>query len=241
MVSQLPHPLPQLTFKINNFLSSDYNYERATDGSCELVKGLSPPDHSLECKKNPAQTHYYLPTGYRRIPLSTCEGGRELELTSTAKACPGHEEDWEKQKAAHGLGGFWLFVLVVLLPCAIAGSVGYWVYTHWDGGMKVGSIRLGGGPDGGGAFHSEQPWIKYPVAALAGLVAIAAAVPLLVRSLWRSVSGLWGGGRGRYSGLGDGRAYTTRNSFARGRGEYAVVDPDEDELLGEDEEEDERT
>lgn len=108
--------------------------------------------------------------------------------------------------------------------------------------MKVGSIRLGGGDGSGrGAFDSEQPWIKYPVAALAGLVAVVAAVPLLVRSLWRSVSGRFGsGGRGRYSGLGEGRAYTTRNSFARGRGEHAVLDPDEDELLGEDEEEDER-
>ncbi|KAL8783447.1 MAG: hypothetical protein Q9195_009389 [Heterodermia aff. obscurata] len=217
----------------------DYNYERGTDGSCQLVSGLPPPDHSLQCKENPEQTHYYLPTGYRRIPLTTCEGGKEFDIAED-KSCPGHEADWEKEKASHGLSGFWLFVLVVLLPVGLAGSVGYWVYTHWDGGMRVGSIRLGSGADSGGAFDADRPWIKYPVAALAGTVAVVAAVPLLVRSLWRSVTGRGGGG-GRYSGLGDGnRAYTTRNSFARRRGEYASVDPDEDELLGEDDEEDER-
>lgn len=105
--------------------------------------------------------------------------------------------------------------------------------------MKVGSIRLGPGPSSsssGGVFDGERPWIKYPVAAVAGVIAVLGAVPLLVGSVWRSVSGLWGGSRGRYSGLGTPRTYTSRNSFARGRGEYAVVDPDEDELLGEDEE-----
>ena len=125
-----------------------------------------------------------------------------------------------------------MFILVVVLPVTIAGSVGYWVYSHWDGGMKVGSIRLGGTPS---SSSGEAPWIKYPVAVVAGVVAVVAAVPLLVTSAWRSISGLWGGSRGRYSGLGTPRTYTTRNSFARGRDDYAIVDPDEDELLGEDE------
>ena len=107
--------------------------------------------------------------------------------------------------------------------------------------MKVGSIRLGSGPSSssGGIFDSERPWIKYPVAAVAGVIAVLGAIPLLAGSAWRSISGLWGGSRGRYSGLGgQPRTYTTRNSFARGRGDYAVVDPDEDELLGEDDEDD---
>lgn len=103
--------------------------------------------------------------------------------------------------------------------------------------MKVGSIRLGSGPSSGGS--GEQPWIKYPVAAVAGIIAVLGAIPLLAASVWRSVSGLWSGSRGRYSGLGGApRTYTSRDSFARGRGQYAVVDPDEDELLGEDDDED---
>ena len=52
----------------------------------------------------------------------------------------------------------------------------------------------------------------------------------------------WGfgsGGRGAWSRVGGGAGpFTTRDSFARGRGDYAVVDEDEGELLGEDSDED---
>lgn len=235
-------PLLIIMFVIRNGANlghSDFNYEYASDGSCQKVPDLPDPDHSLQCKENPDQTFYYEITGYRRIPLTTCQGGRELQ--SSKFPCPGHEEDFEKEKAKAGIGGFWLFILVVVLPITIASAGGYWVYRNWNGGMQVGSIRLGSGPSSGsgGAFDSEQPWIKYPVAAVAGVIAVVGAIPLLLGSVWRSVSGLWGGSRGRYSGLGgQPRTYTTRNSFARGRGDYAVVDPDEDELLGEDEDED---
>ena len=60
-----------------------------------------------------------------------------------------------------------------------------------------------------------------------------AAVPLLVGSLWKSVSGHFGG-----RGFGGSRTYTSRGSFARSRGDYAIVDPDEGELLGDDSDED---
>ncbi|KAL9601360.1 MAG: hypothetical protein Q9219_002536 [cf. Caloplaca sp. 3 TL-2023] len=200
----------------------DYNFEPAKDGSCRLVAGLAPPDHSKICKDEPDRISYFEPTGYRRVPLSRCQGGNELEkFESKEVPCRGHEKDFE---AAHrGLSGFWIFVLGVLLPVGVAGSVGYWVWRNWDG--KFGRIKLGGDA-GGSAFDAERPWVKYPVAAVAGIVAVLAAAPLLVGSLWRWGTGLFGGGRGRY---------TTRGSFARGRGDYAVVD--EDELLGEDEDE----
>lgn len=110
----------------------------------------------------------------------------------------------------------------MLFPVLVASAVGYWVWTHWDG--KFGRIRLGSPGEPGGLFDANQPWISYPIMAVAGVVAVAATVPMLLGSLWRWATGLWGrGGRGRY---------TTRGSFARGRGDYAVVDPDEDELLG---------
>lgn len=79
------------------------------------------------------------------------------------------------------------------------------------------------------SFDSEAPWIKYPVLVIAGLVAAVQAAPLLVSSLWRSASTALGVGRNR--------RFTTRDSFARGRGDYAVVDEDEGELLGEDSDE----
>lgn len=198
---------------------SDYNFETASDGSCQLVEGLSPPDHSQICRDNLNQASYFEPTGYRRVPLSECESGRELEkYTPAERPCPGHEKDF--LEARRGLSGFWLFVVAVLLPAGVASAVGYWVWQNWD--AKFGRIRLGADTSGG-----DQPWISYPIMAISAVVAVIAAIPLLAGSLWRSVSGLFGGGR----------RYTTRSSFARGRGDYAVVDPDEDELLGEDEDE----
>lgn len=152
--------------------------------------------------------------------MTNCEGGRELEkLEAKEHACSGHEKDFEEKR--RGLSGFWLFVVAVLIPAGVGTAVGYWVWTNWD--IKFGQIRLGA--DGTGV---ERPWLAYPIMAIATVVAGLAAVPLIFSSLWRSVSGLFGDG---------GRRYTTRSSFARERGDYAVVDPDEDELLGDDDDE----
>lgn len=155
--------------------------------------------------------------------MDTCSGGRELEFSSTAHPCPGKKEEFEKKRG--GLGGVGLFFAVVI-PIGVAAGAGYWVWRNWDG--KFGRIRLGeGGGVGMGSFNKDSPWIVYPVAALSGLVAVMSAIPLLASSLWRTVS----------SRFGRGQRYTTRSSFARGRGNYAVVDPDEDELLGDDDDE----
>jgi photosystem II stability/assembly factor-like uncharacterized protein len=194
----------------------DYNYETASDGSCQLVPGLEPPDHSKACARDPKKISYFEPTGYRKIPLSQCQGGKELEFTGTERPCPGHDKDFAERH--RGLSGFWLFVVAFLFPVAVATAVGYWVWKNW--GQQFGRIKLGAEP--GGTFDTDNPWISYPIMAISALVAVMAAAPLLVSSLWRSARGAWGGGR----------RYTTRSSFARGRGDYAVVDPDEDELLG---------
>jgi len=78
-------------------------------------------------------------------------------------------------------------------------------------------------------FDDEAPYIKYPVVVIAGVAAVAQAIPLLVTSLWRSASNAMG--RGQTA------RFTTRDSFARGRGDYAVVDDDEGELLGDESDE----
>lgn len=79
------------------------------------------------------------------------------------------------------------------------------------------------------SFDGEAPYIRYPVLVVAGIVAVAQALPLLASSLWRSAS--------TAIGRGSGRRFTTRDSFARGRGDYAIVDEDEGELLGEESDE----
>lgn len=185
-----------------------------------MIPGLTLADPKAVCAQGAKE--WWDNTPYRKIPLSTCEGGNEFDKTGEVHACPGFEEEFEQK---HGISGFGIF-LAVVIPFAAAGGIGYYVWRNWDG--KFGRIRLG---EGGGGFDSDAPWIKWPVAAISGLVAVIAAIPLLVGSVWRFAAGRMGGGYG-------GRTYTSRSSFARGRGDYAVVDPDEGELLGEDSDED---
>lgn len=178
------------------------------------------------CKED-GVTQWYEPTGYRRIPISTCVGGRELEhIESKAHPCPGHEDEFEKKHP--GISGVGIFFAIVI-PLLVASGAGYWVWRNWDG--KFGRIRLG--DHGGSVFDAGSPWVKYPIMGVAVVVAVAVAIPDVVGRIWRFVGARtgWSGGAGA-----TGR-YTTRSSFTRGRGDYAEVDDDEGELLGSDSEE----
>lgn len=216
---------------------SDYNYELDEFGACHLVPGLQPLSLNEWCKENPDAVEYYEPTGYRRLPLTTCVGGREFDKASDSHPCPGHEEEYEKAHA--GISGAGLFFAIVL-PFAAAGAIGWYAWRNWS--SHFGQIRLGeqgsGGGFGRGALDSDQPWIRYPVIAVSAVVAVVAALPLVASALWRTARGAterWTGrgGGGGWSRLGGGnRRFTTRDSFSRGRGDYAIVDEDEGELLG---------
>lgn len=217
MVSNAP---PRMAIADILTMTSAYNYERQPGGECVLIQGLDLADPKAVCSQGAKE--WWDPSPYRKIPLSTCDGGNEYDHMGDVHPCPGFEDEFEKK---HGISGFGLFMAIVL-PFAAAGAIGYYAWRNWDG--KFGRIRLG---ESGGAFDSESPWVKWPIAAISGLVAVVAAIPMLVGSLYRMVAGRMGGGYG-------GRTYTSRSSFARGRGDYAVVDPDEGELLGEDSDED---
>ncbi|CAG8216318.1 unnamed protein product [Penicillium salamii] len=191
----------------------DYNYEMQKDGSCGLVPGLPKPDHITQCTADPERVEYWEPTGYRRIPQTTCQGGLTLDQ-DVSHPCPNKEEEYNKK---HGISGVGLFFAIVI-PILVAVAVGWYVYTHWDG--KFGQIRLGE------SSSSSRDALAIPVAIIAGVVAVAQAVPLLVSSLFRSAGGLFKRGQ---------RPYATRGSFAARRGDYSHVVDDEDELLGPDE------
>nr|POF26385.1 vacuolar protein sorting/targeting protein 10 [Quercus suber] len=210
----------------------DYNYEKQSDGSCDLVPGRERPNPEDACARDPTLTEYHAITGYRRIPITTCEGGKELDSTLQVFPCPNHLPEFKKN---HGISGVGLF-FAITLPIAAAAAIGYWVYKNWD--RKFGRIRLGA--DGGGRasdpFDRNAPWVKYPIMALSGIFAVLAALPMVVGSLWHVVSTRFGRSRAG-AGAFARQPYTSRNSFARGRGDYAIVDPDEDELLGESEDE----
>lgn len=214
----------------------DYNHERQPDGICTLVEGEPLPDPKQVCYDNPNVTEYYEVTGYRRIPQTTCQGGLELNMTPRTHPCPDHEDDWNK---AHRISGVGLFFAIVL-PVAAASAAGWYVWRNWDG--KFGRIQLGDGAAGsriglGGAFERDAPWIKYPVLAISAVAAVVVAIPMVVSTIWRTLSTRFGGRGGRYSSYGGSRPYTSRGSFQRGRGNYAVIDPDEGELLGDESEE----
>lgn len=235
--------IPLQGAQTNHILNSDYNFEPLTDGSCGLVPGLPPPDHSLLCTEDPSAVEFFEPTGYRRIPLTTCQGGRELDH-SVSHPCPNHEDQYERRHS--GLGGFAIFVIIIVCLGA-AGAAGYWVWSQGIVGRQFGQIRLGEsmGGSGGSAFERDSPLVTIPVAIVAGAVAVAKALPLLGMSLWRSARGYvpvggGSGGGGRFGGVGRGsqQPYASRGAFAARRGEYVGVVEDEDELLGDDLDED---
>lgn len=181
------------------------------------------------CRENPDQIEYWEPTGYRRIPLTTCEGGLSLDHV-TSKPCPNKEKEYQEK---HGISSVGLFFAIVI-PIGLAAAAGYYVYTRWDG--KFGQIRLGENlGESEGLFSRDSPLITVPVAVIAGTVAVIQALPLLAMSLWRSVSGYV-----RLPGRRGGpRPYATRSAFAARRGDYTSVVDDEDELLGADDFDDE--
>lgn len=123
----------------------------------------------------------------------------------------------------------------VVIPIGLAAGIGWWVYTNWNG--KFGQIRLGESP----SIDNDAPWVKYPVIALSAVIAVVSAMPLVASAMWRSATSAYervsGGSRGNWLSGGGNRRFTTRDSFARGRGDYAIVDDDEGELLGDDSDE----
>ncbi|KAI1770918.1 Oligoxyloglucan reducing end-specific cellobiohydrolase [Hypoxylon cercidicola] len=212
----------------------DYNFEMDKHGQCKLVDGLQPLDPEQVCRENPDEFEYFEPSGFRRIPLTTCKGGFEADKVLESHPCPGHEEEFERKRGASGVAIFF----AVVIPICFASLAGWWVYRNWQ--SKFGQIRLGEQT----GLDSDAPWIKYPVVAVSAVVAVIGALPLLLGSLWRSASSALGrfksrDGGGRYSWLrgSSQRRFTTRDSFARGRGDYAIVDEDEGELLGDDSDE----
>lgn len=183
------------------------------------------------CRDDPDAIEYHERTGLRRIPLTTCKGGTfDPDNVFRSYPCPGHEEEFEKK---HGVSGVAIFFAVVI-PVIVAALAGWWVYKNWEG--KFGQIRLGEQS----SLDNDSPWIKYPVVAVSAVVAVIGALPLLVSSIWQTISSTFtklssrGDGGSRYSWLRSTgpRRFTTRDSFARGREDYAIVDEDEGELLG---------
>lgn len=122
----------------------DFNYAKAIDGTCKLIEGLQPEDHSEICKIDKNAYEYFEPTGYRKIPISTCEGGQEFDKLDPIP-CPGKEDEFQK-KRGRKLKGFGLAVVIVV-PIVVFLSAVWFVYEKGirrNGGFqRFGEIRLG--------------------------------------------------------------------------------------------------
>ncbi|KAL5615177.1 hypothetical protein BROUX41_005234 [Berkeleyomyces rouxiae] len=214
----------------------DYNFEMDKHGQCSLVPGREPQSAKDFCSANPDAVAFYKPSGYRRIPLTTCVGGEEFDKVNAPVACSGHEEEFKK---VHRTSGIVLF-FAILIPVGIAVAAGVWVHRNWH--RKFGQIRLGemAYDDDDDEYGLGAPWVRYPVIAISATVAVLSTLPMTVQGLWRSATSAYqrvSGGSGSSSGSSgaDGFGaprFTTRDSFSRGTTDYGIAEDDERELFG---------
>ena len=129
------------------------------------MEGLQPISAEQYCAENPDEIEFYEPSGFRRIPLTTCKGGIEMDKTRTAHPCPGHEEEFERRRGVSGVAIFF----AVVIHIAFASVAGWWVWRKWQAaGGHFGQIRLGEQS----SLDNEAPWIKYPVIAVSAVAAV---------------------------------------------------------------------
>ncbi|KAG5518984.1 hypothetical protein PMAC_002515 [Pneumocystis sp. 'macacae'] len=188
----------------------DYNYERISNGTCQLVEGLDPPNHLDECKKYDL-IEYYRPTGYRRIPLTTCQGGKELDKDNSPIPCPGKETEYRKLRKR--LGGFKLF-FIIISPFIIVILSGYCMWTLYKDRF-LGQIRLG---------EDETPsgWIQYPIILINKIIDSFFIIPVVINYIKTAIVSLFS----------DSPRFRTRNSFSRNN--YSILLPNSPEFLYDD-------
>nr|CAI6770505.1 CMF_HP1_G0049150.mRNA.1.CDS.1 [Saccharomyces cerevisiae] len=121
----------------------DYNFYKASDGTCKLVKGLSSANGADICKKEPDLIEYYDSSGYRKIPLSTCKGGLKLDAHLAPHPCPGKEKAF-REKYPINTGAYALVFVTILLVIFFAAWFVYNRGIRRNGGFsRFEEIRLG--------------------------------------------------------------------------------------------------
>ncbi|KAM9939886.1 hypothetical protein OXX80_000677 [Metschnikowia pulcherrima] len=197
----------------------DYNYFRDLDGTCKLVKGLTPQDRKQQMCSKPDTFEYFEPTGYRKIPLSTCVGGKTFDSWD-ARPCPGHEKEFNKK---HGRNfTFGKLLVLILLPAAVFISATWFVYERGikrNGGFaRLGQIRLDEEDDfqpieENSVDVAVNRVVRGGIVVLAGIVAVVKTARRIDKKLLENAA---------------------RIAFGRrpGRRDYVRVPDDEDELFG---------
>lgn len=201
----------------------DYNYYRDSDGTCKLVDGLSPADRMKEMCEKEGGFQYFEPTGYRKIPLSLCVGGKGFDSLDT-RPCPGHEEEYNRYYGI-GLGGGRILG-VIFAPIVI--FIAAFLFASWfvyergirrNGGFeRLGQIRLDDDDDfqpieDNAVDVVVNKIVKGGIVAVAGTVAALKTIRKIDKAMFERISlALFGRRPGRRS--------------------YVRVPDDEDELFG---------
>jgi hypothetical protein len=148
------------------------------------------------CKEE-GVVEWFETSGYRKVPLSTCQGGLNLDrLPTKSHPCPGREDDYYKK--SRGLHG-WGLAYVILLVFGLTGVAGYIFWKRCSDG-RFGQIRLGEGD------AASQPfYIRYPLIAISGVMAAAVLLPHAIVSGWSWL-------RTKFTRQ---KRFTSRQSFAR--------------------------
>ena len=176
------------------FNCSDYNYVRGSDRSCQKVG--EPIDPMGVCKEE-GVIEWFETSGYRKVPLSTCQDGLNLDRQPTkSHPCPGKEDQY--YQGSRGLHG-WGLAYVILLTFGMAGLAGYIFWKRCADG-RFGQIRLGEGDASSHPFY-----IRYPLIAISGIMAAAVLLPDVIVSGWKWL-------RVKFARQ---RRFTSRQSFAR--------------------------
>lgn len=111
----------------------DFNYYRDSEGICRLIPGFSPPDHSLQCQDDPRLIEYSIPTGYRKLQLSTCAGGLTLDQ-SEMRPCPGQKDSFNSR---HRNTGKVLLTVLIVLSCTFVGYILFNYYQNLSGSIRL--------------------------------------------------------------------------------------------------------
>ena len=101
------------------------------------------PEHASDvCLKDPNLIEYSDPTGYRKIPLSTCRGGLTLDISAEKFACPGKEKEFMEKYKIKGRP----FLLMFFIPFILISGLLWFIYDRGirrNGGFsRFGEIRL---------------------------------------------------------------------------------------------------
>ncbi|AMD21871.1 HFR016Cp [Eremothecium sinecaudum] len=120
-----------------------YNFFRDKSGVCKLVKGLKPPDPKEVCDDDSDLIEYYETVAYRKIPMSTCQGGLQLDKQTKPRPCPGKEREFRRKYGAYDRIALFCWTILWIVFFALM----YVVYVRGirrNGGFsRFGEIRLG--------------------------------------------------------------------------------------------------